>query len=254
MNSCLYRGTVTHARLRPRRNTFRYGIYFLYVDLDEIDELDGRLTGFSHNRFNLVALHDRDHGARDGSALRPWMECLLERVGISLDGGRVCLLTFPRVLGFRFCPVSFWYCFHADGTLRAVLAEVNNTFHQHHNYLLYKQGQPLSPEDIHRVTKIFHVSPFIQIENAHYQFRLSAPGDDLSVSIAEPVEGETLLVASIALTRRPLTDIELSKAVLRFGPMSLRALVLIHWQAVKLLAKGVRYRPKPELPETETSV
>ncbi len=244
-DSRIYRGTVAHERTPPHANRFRYGIYFLFVDIEDLEGLDARLRLFGHNRAAPVSLHDRDHGPHDGTALRPWMERLLSSADIELEGGRIFLLTFPRVFGFRFYPVSFWFCHHVDGSVRAVLAEVRNTFGGHHNYLLHDGGAPMDLAKIRPgKAKAFHVSPFIGM-GARYEFRLSEPSDELTLSIHDYVDGPLLLVASLSLRAAPLTDRELARTVLRFGPMPMRAWVLIHYQALKLLAKGVRFAPAP---------
>jgi len=251
-NSRLYTGHVSHERKIPTRNAFRYGVYFLYADLAELDALDARLRLFGHNHAALVSFHDRDHGPRDGSPLRPWIDALLADAGIDLTGGSVRILAFPRVLGFKFYPVSVWYCFDAGGVPVAVLAEVQNTFRQHHNYLLHNSGEPFSFGSKTEKRKVFHVSPFIEMD-AHYEFRLSEPADKLSVGIYDYVKGPLLLVASVSLSARELTDKALAKAVLRYGPMSLRAWLLIHFQALRIVAKRIKYIPKGPLPEKETT-
>ncbi len=249
----LYVGVTAHERLLPVSNIFRYGVYFLYADIDGLDEAADGLRFFSHNALNLAALWDEDHGSRDGSPLRPWIDALLARADLDLEGGKVMLLAFPRILGFRFYPASFWYCFHADGTLRAILAEVNNTFHQHHNYLLHRHGQTLSWGEELKAVKSFYVSPFIGME-ARYGFRFSDPQERLSLSILDTVDGEPLLRAALRLERKPLTDAALMAAVLRYGPMSARAWLLIRWQAVRLLRKGLKYHRPAPLPREETSL
>ncbi len=254
ISSCIYRGTVRHNRLRPKKNAFKYGAYFLYLDIDKLDYLDRSLKFFSHNRFNIFYFTERDHGARNRTSLRRYIENLLEQVNINIEGGQIMLLSFPRAFGFRFFPVSFWYCFHRDGSLMAIMAEVNNTFRQHHNYLLHKSGQQLNWGEKLQAQKIFHVSPFIQMEDVYYQFEFSEPSDNLKVKISEPVEGQTLLIARVDLKRRELRDSEILRTMLRFGPMSARALSFIYWQAIKIMAKGIKYIPKPELPEKETSL
>lgn len=254
MKSALYTGFVTHERKIPVRNRFRYGIYFLYLDLGELEELDRSLRLFGHDHFALMQLRDRDHGPLDGSPLRPWIDSLLGRAGIDLEGGHVGLLTFPRVLGFGFYPISFWFCFHADGTARAVLAEVHNTFGEHHNYLLHKGGEVMDlANDRPRVTKVFHVSPFIEMD-AKYEFHFTEPAEKLAISIYDHVKGPLLLVASVDLKREPLTDRSIFRTFLRYGPMSLRAWLLIHFQAIKIFAKRVRYVPHPKPPEEDTSL
>lgn len=254
MNSRLYLGTVTHDRTMPAVNRFRYGIYYVYADLSELDSLDGALKRFGHNRRALVSVWDEDHGPRDGSPLRPWIDSVLERAGIDLTGGSVRLLTFPRVMGFRFYPVSFWYCFDSDGLPRAVLAEVQNTYRDHHNYLLHRSGEVFDWTATYPGSKAFFVSPFIRRENVDYTYDFSEPGDDLFVSISDFLDGERVLTASVALTAEPLTDAGLARAVRRMGPISARALFLIHWQAIKLLLKRVPFHPHFDPPEEETSL
>jgi len=250
VNSRLYTGRVSHERRTPKRNAFRYGIYYLYADLDELDELDSRLRLFGHNRFGLFSLGDAEHGPRDGSPLRPWIDGVLAECGIDLAGGSVRLLTFPRVLGFKFYPVSFWYCFATDGTPLAVLAEVQNTFGQHHNYLLHNGGKPFDFGHKTEKVKVFHVSPFIEMD-ARYEFRLSEPKEKLSIALYDYVKGPLLLVAAVSLESRELTDRSILRTFFRYGPMSLRAWLLIHFQALRIVSKGIRYIPKPSPPDKE---
>jgi len=259
VRSRLYTGEVAHHRVRPKRNEFRYGIYFLLLDLAELDELDGDLRLFGHGHRAWTELRDRDHGPRDGSPLRPWIDGELARADIDLEGGSVLLLTFPRTGPFGFYPVSFWYCYHADGILRAVLAEVQNTFGEHHNYLLHDHGRPLDLANRPEVTKSFHVSPFIEMD-ARYRFHFTEPGlgyvegDPLDVRIYDEVRGELLLVAQVRLKAEELSDASIGRALRRFGPMSLRAGALILFQAGRLLAKGIRWLPKPDPTDEETTL
>lgn len=256
MRSRLYVGHTTHSRTRPVQNRFRYPIYFLYLDLDELPEVDRQLRVFSHNSPGLVAFYDRDHGARDGSSLKAWFENdVLARAGIELgEGGRVGVLSIPKVLGFGFYPVSFWYAWRADGLPVAVMAEVQNTFRDHHNYLLHSNGEPYDWTSRPSATKVFYVSPFIQIEDVRYEFHFSEPGETLSASVYDYVEGTLLLTASIALKAQPLTDRNVLRQVMRIGPMSARALMLIHGQAIKLYRRGVPFYSHPTPPTEETSL
>jgi uncharacterized protein len=257
MKSALYTGRVMHERTRPVRNTFEYGVYFLYVDLADLERLALRLRLFSNDGPGLLSLKDADHGPRDGTPLRPWIDSLLASAGIDLDGGQVMLLAFPRVFGFRFFPASFWYCFHRDGSIRAVLTEVNNTFRQHHNYLIHENGRPLVWGKTYAARKVFHVSPFIQMD-ATYRFRFGEPGEELTTLILDNVHDgtdvEPLLIAGIKVRSRALSDANLLKALLRYGPMSARAMVLIHYQALRLFLKGAKYIPPGPLPPEETSL
>ncbi len=252
--SRLYRGRIRHKRTTPAENSFDYGVYYVMVDVDRLDELDAGLKRFGHNNRALVSVHDIDHGPRDGSPLRPWIDGLLGQAGIDLEGGQVLLLTFPRVLGFKFFPVSFWYCYHADGTALAVLAEVQNTFRDHHNYLLHNQGAALDWKNRPKMAKAFYVSPFIQREDVQHEFRFTPPDDTLAVTISDFVSGPLVLTTTVSLAAEPLTDAGLLRAVMRMGPVSARAMVLIHWQALKLFAKRVPFYPHTPPPSEETSL
>ena len=254
MHSRIYSGTVMHERFGRIRNRFSYRIYFLLVDLDEVQELSSRYGAFAHNGRAKMSLWDQDHGPRDGSPLKPWITDTAAQVGVDLDGGRVMLLTFPRVAGFKFFPVSFWYCYSSDGILRAVLAEVQNTYRDRHNYLIHADGEPLKLDDAFPHNKVFFVSPFIPIDGIGYTFRFSEPSDTLQASIMDSQDGKPLLVASIDLASEELTDASVRTAVKRLGPMSLRAQVLIYWQAVRLLFKGARIHDHVPPPEEETTL
>jgi len=226
----------------------------LYLDLDELDELNERLSRFACNGRALVSFHEADHGPRDGSALKPWIEGLLSRAGVDLDGGAVRILSIPRVFGGKFYPVSFWYCFHADGTLRAILAEVQNTFGDHHSYLLHDSGAPMSWESRPMMPKAFYISPFIPIENVRHHFAFTEPGDTISASVNDHIDGKLVLTTNLSLSAEELSDANLLRAVLRMGPMSARALLLIHWQALRLVLKRVPFLMRNSPPAEEVSL
>src|SRR4051812_17364575 len=131
--SALYTGWVMHRRLRPRRHQFRYRVFSLLVELDELSLLDRKLKLFAWNRFGLFSFHDRDHG--DGRPLRAWLDSLLENAGIQADGSRR-VLCYPRILGYVFNPLSVWFCHDRTGALKAMIYEVHNTFDERHFYVL----------------------------------------------------------------------------------------------------------------------
>lgn len=245
----LYPSRVMHRRLIAPFHRFVYRVFYLLLDVDRIGELHARLRLFSRNRFNLVAFHDRDHG--DGSGrLRAWAERLLAAGGVRLDGGRIRLLCLPRLLGFAFNPIAIWYCEHRDGSLRAVIAEVRNTFGERHSYLLASGGRPMPYEGPHAKDKCFHVSPFLDLVG-RYAFRFGEPGPTVRVWIHEEREGVPILDATVAGERRALTDGALLRQALAMPWMTLKVVWGIHWQALKLFARGAKFHRKPEPPEPE---
>jgi DUF1365 family protein len=241
----IYFTRVLHRRLVPVDYRFSYRVFSLLLDLDALSDL--RLRFLSLNRFNLLSFHERDHGPRDGSPLKPWAEDLLRRKGIDIEGGRILLLCFPRVLGYGFNPLSIWYCHHRDGSLRAVIAEVNNTFGEHHFYLLCNAGLPLSWPVTQSVEKVFHVSPLMGMD-ARYDFRLADPSDRLSVLIKQFQNGELTLIASQQGAGYALSDKRLLAALFRVPLMTFKVVAAIHWQALKIWLRGAPFFPKPAPP------
>lgn len=247
----LYAVTVMHRRRIAPLYRFTYRLFYLLVDIDRLGELHRQRRCFSHNRFNLLALHDRDYGARGAMSLRAWVEERLASAGIGLDGGRIRLLTLPRVLGFAFNPINLWYCDHADGRLRAVIAEVHNTFGDTHCYLLRAASDdgddayPLRQDK----DKCFHVSPFFD-RVGRYAFDLDRPGDRLRIGIHETREGQPILDATLAGVREPLSDGRIVGQVLRMPWMTLKVVFGIHWQALKIWLRGARFHARPEPPPT----
>jgi uncharacterized protein len=239
----LYATRVMHRRRVAPFYRFVYRVFYLFVDIDRLDVLSARLRLFSLDRFNLLSLRTRDHG--DGRGLRTWAENLLRARGIELDGGRIRLLAFPRVLGFAFNPISLWYCEHRDGGLRAVIAEVNNTFGEKHCYVLASAGAPLPYEEPIEKDKLFHVSPFFD-RAGQYRFILSAPQARIRVAIHETREGEPILDATLAGERRALTDVAIFGQVLRMPWMTIKVVAGIHWEALKLWLRGAKFHRKPD--------
>ena len=247
--SCLYFGRVMHKRLMPFRHRLDYRVFSLYVDLDELPALSERLWFFSHNRWNLFSFVDRDFGARDGTALRPWLDDRLAEAGIDLEGGAVRLLCFPRLLGYVFNPLTIWYCHHKSGRLAALLYEVHNTFGERHGYLIaVDPGREPGAPILQTCDKKFYVSPFIGMV-ATYHFRLAEPDDRLAVVIRQWTPEGELLVASQTGRRRPMNDKSLLKAFIGFPLMTLKVIAGIHWHAFKLWRKGAKLVPHPPAPD-----
>lgn len=234
----LFLGHVMHRRLRPVVNAFVYPVF--YVQLPVRDLTAGNCGIFGVDRSNLLSFRSRDHGARDGSPLLPWIQALLREHGLA-DDGEIMLQTFPRVCGLLFNPVSFWFCHNRAGELIAVLAEVNNTFGGHHNYLLHRAGAALRDGEELRADKLFHVSPFNEIEGGYrFRFHLARPIPLARIDY-DDADGELLLTA-ISGKAQAWTARALLGAFLRMPLLTAGVVFRIHWQALKLWLKGVPFR------------
>ncbi len=243
--SALYRGGVMHRRLRPRAHRLNYRVFWLLLDLAEIDELDRRLRLFSRNRFNLISFHDRDHGDRSGASLRSQIEVFLGRAGIDIGDGAVRLLTMPRVLGYVFNPISLYYCHHADGGLAAMVYEVTSTFGVRHAYVIPVPEADRAMGLIRQgAAKALYVSPFMGME-MDYAFRGHAPGERLDLTIDGLDADGILITAAMSAERRPLEDRDLLIAAVALPLMTLKVMAAIHWEALKLWLKGVRPTRQP---------
>ena len=236
-------GRVRHARLRPARNVFEYSTYFLVLPMRALR--DGQnATGLVRNRFGLISFHDRDHGDGGADALA-WLESLLATEGVSDADGEIWLQTYPRVLGYVFKPVSFWYAHRRDGSLAAIVAEVNNTFGERHCYLL--AGPELAFGREVTAQKQFHVSPFCRVEG-RYRFRFMRTADRIVARVDHDDSAGALLETSVSGHLEPLTAASARRAFWGMPLMTLGVIVRIHWQALRLWAKRVPFIRKPEAP------
>lgn len=253
--SALYAGTVMHQRLRPLRHRLRYRVFSLLVDLDELPALHSRLRLFSLNRFNLFSLQERDYGAGTADSLRAHVDRQLLDAGL-VAGGPVRLLTMPRILGYAFNPLSVYFCHRPDGALQALLYEVNNTFGERHSYLIEVDGDAASAERIQqRCAKQFHVSPFLALA-MDYTFYVTPPASDrqtLAVGVTAHDADGPVLVARMTTQRRPLTDARLLQAFVTHPLLTLKVVGAIHWEALRLWAKGAKVHPKPQPPAHSVS-
>ena len=219
--SAIYLGRVMHQRLRPRRHKFEYRGFWFVFDIDEIDALAGRLKTFSRNRFNLFSFYDRDYGDRSGEPPRAHVERHMTEAGLTPDGGRIELLTLPRILGFVFNPLSTYFIHGADGRLRAILWEVSNTFGERHSYLI--------------------------------RFRVAPPKARMTVSITGSDREGVMIVAAMNGERRALGDRALFAAFASVPFMTLKVVAAIHWEALRLWIKGARFRSSPPPPAAPVS-
>lgn len=256
-----------HARFAPKAHRFVYRIFLFALDLDELDALHGKLRLFSFKRRNLYSFRDGDYlptqePVFNGSAgplgppssaparravapcpsLKHRVVAYLSTRGIDLTGGRVLLVTLPRVLGYLFNPVSFYFCYDRTGTPLAALAEVTNTFKEMKPYLLGPEAQAGGAFRL-RVPKHFYVSPFSDVDVA-FDFQVRAPGDRLSIQIDDYVGTARTLTSTLTGPRQPLTDRRLAWFTLKYPLITLKVISLIHWHALRLWFKNVPWFAK----------
>lgn len=248
MNSWAYLSRTTHQRIEPSGFRFTYKLFYLFLDIDHVDAASAASRLLSYNRPNLFSFYDRDHGDYSGEPLRAWAESVFREGGIEIGGGRIMLLALPRVLGFVFNPLSVFFGYDPDGRLRGVLYAVRNTFGEAHVYVAPARDGGSSQT----ASKAFYVSPFLAV-HGDYSFALHAPGDRLSLTVKNIVEGRVEHLASLTGVRTSITDWRLLAVFFGLPLMTLGVVAAIHWQALKLWVAGARYRRKPPAPDAALS-
>lgn len=238
----LYLGEVMHLRLEPRRHQFRARLVTMLLDLDRLPQTAARLRRFALDRRGPVGFRTRDHGPRDGTALRPWVEAQLARVEIA-PPAHIGLLAMPRIWGFGFNPLSLYWCWDAQARVSAVVAQVKNTFGDQHAYVLRPADEGPILRDAR--TKHFFVSPFMDMDQ-RYRFELAEPGETLRIRIRQgPAEGPDRMIAVQTGAARPLTDARLARLAFAAPLHGLKPMAAIHWQALRLALKGVPFLGHP---------
>ncbi|MAH84980.1 MAG: DUF1365 domain-containing protein [Rhodospirillaceae bacterium TMED8] len=252
-NSAIYEGQVSHERLRPKYHSFRYSVYSLLLDLDELPLLDKSFWAFTYNRPGPIAFYDADHGPTTGEPLRPWVENLLRSAGLQPDGGPINILCYPRILGYTFNPLSVFFCYNHDGGLLALLYEVCNTFKERHTYVLrIADSDSLTIKQ--SCKKELYVSPFIGMK-CEYHFRIAPPTDTVNITIRQEDKDGILLAASFVGKHRVLDSNALRSIFLRFPFLSLKIILGIHWEGAQLWLKGLRvFRHQPAKSSVQSSV
>lgn len=240
LNSAIYSGWITHSRLVPRRHRFRYRVWWMLIDIDELGTLDRILQLFSHNRFNLCALHDSDYG-HGSVGLRGYVEGRLSDAGLSHASARIELLTMPRLCGYAFNPLSIFFCRDAAGTVAAIIYEVHNTFGERHSYVI-EAADTGSGIVRHTAAKAFYVSPFMN-NTQDYAFRVHVPCESVAVAISASQDGENVIHTALHGRRLPLTSAALLSRCIAHPLLTLKVIGAIHWEAFRIWSKGVAIRP-----------
>jgi DUF1365 family protein len=238
-------GQVMHRRLRPVEHAFTYSVFSIVLSIRRLAEAQNAI--FSIDRHNLLSFWQKDHGPRDGSPLLPWIERTLHEHHLCADG-EILLQTFPRVSGFVFNPVSFWYCYNHAAQLIAVLAEVNNTFGGQHQYLLQNtQTAVIGEGDPLHASKVFHVSPFNQIEG-HYSFRFHLHDAGLKTHIDYFDNNGLLLMTAMSGALHRWSVRKLLSTLMRMPLLTAGIVVRIYWQAIRLWLKKVPFHGARGIP------
>lgn len=262
-SSALYVGRVVHTRLHPCHHRLTYACYWLLLDLERLDALDAGLRLFSRERFNVFSMRNADYGDGSTEPLRKQAKRDLAKAGIDLEGGRILLLSMPRILGHGFNPLSVYFCYRADGTLAALIYEVHNTFKQRHSYVIPALASQVAANPVSMVTphggisqtcsKTFYVSPFLDMDLT-YRFEIAEPSEQARVGIRVYDKDQLILTASLSGDRVPLTDTALMRVFATHPLLTLKVVAAIHWEALRLWWKGVRLVPRPEPPEHRVTI
>lgn len=247
--ACLYAGDVMHQRMKPVGHRFRYRVYSLLIDLDRLDEADRLSPLFSVNGTNVMSFHEADHlRGVDQPSLRAHVDTLLAEAGLEQRAARLELACYPRIFGQVFNPLSVYYAYDGAGQPLALVYEVRNTFGENHTYVCRIEAGDVTPAGIRQSrSKLFYVSPFVEME-ARYNFRMNVPGEQLKWRILETDRSGPLLAATYNGNRRALTTGAILNCLLQIPLLMWKIVGGIHYEALKLWLKGMRYVPRPAPP------
>ena len=239
MNSCIYNGEVNHTRFKPVKHFLNYKTFSLFIDLDEIEQLDKSISIFSYNKFNIFSFYNKDHGDRDGNCLKKWVISNLQKYKIEGNISKIKILCYPRIFGYVFNPLSIFYCYEND-KLKSIFYEVKNTFNEQHTYIFkIKDGEEIKQ----KCKKKFYVSPFMDMET-FYNFKLIDPNQRLSVMIKQTDAEGTVLTATQTGYKKEFNFKQLLINFFRYPLMTLKIISSIHFEALLLWKKGAIYRKR----------
>ena len=242
--SHLLRGKVRHRRTQPMPYELEHDVFYLALDLDEIDEVADRLRLFSRNRRNVLALRDRDHWIPEASDLRASVHGHLRTEGFDPTGWRITFIATPRVLGYQFNPASFYLCRDSEGSMQVIVIEVHNTHGERRLYTLRPERRGTAWVDA--MDKDFYVSPFIDMD-AHYTVRVQDDPGRLRIAMTETEHGEPLLTATLVADRKRLTDRVLLRTLLGVPLATQKTIVAIHLHAWRMWRRGFTFHRHSEV-------
>ena len=239
-NSVIYNGKVIHRRFKPKEHYFKYNVFSLLIDLDELEIIQNKIKIFSYNKFNIISFYETDHGPRDGTSLKKWIIKNLKDIGINNENIQIKLLCYPRIFGYAFNPLSVFFIYNKNSRLISILYEVKNTFGEQHTYIFKTDDDKII---INNCSKKFHVSPFIEME-CHYNFKVLKPSGKISVIIDQSDKDGKLLYASQDGDARELNEKNLLISFISHPLMTFKIIVAIHYEALKLWLKGIKFVKK----------
>ena len=241
INSAIYNGQVIHKRFKPKVHYFKYKVFSLLIDLSELEKLDQNVNFFSFNKFNLISFYEKDHGERNGSPLKLWVQKNLEKNNIQAKDIKIKILCYPRIFGFVFNPLSVFYIYDNNSNLISILYEVKNTFGEQHTYIFKTNTNHNLIQ--HMCKKKFHVSPFMEMDCIYF-FRLLKPGSKISIIIDQNDKEGKILYASQDGIRSEITNANFIKSYLKHPLMTFKIILAIHYEGFKLWSKGIKFIKK----------
>ena len=235
-NSKIYTGKVIHKRFKPKEHYFKYNVFSLLIDLNELEEINKYIKFFSHNKFNIISFYDKDHGDRDGSSIKLWVKKNLRNIGIMTEDISIKLLCYPRIFGYVFNPLSTYFIYNKHSELISIFYEVKNTFGEQHTYIFKAQDEKTVQN---KCKKKFYVSPFIEMD-CEYHFKTLNPREQLSVVINQNDKDGKLLFASQDGISKDFNNKNLILSYLTHPLMTFKIIGAIHYEAFKLWAKRIK--------------
>lgn len=255
MKSCLYEGQVRHQRFWPRPHRFDYRVFYVYLDLDELDTVFARRLFWSGTRPALAWFRRADYLGNRNIPLKQAVQDRVEQATGTRPQGPIRMLTHLRYFGLVFNPVTFYYCFDRnDDHIETIVAEITNTpWNERHAYVLpaaHSTGERGRLQ--FSMQKDFHVSPFMPMD-MQYRWSFSSPNDALNVHMVNLKQDAVAFTATMALTRKPMTAANCASVLLRYPLMTLKVIAAIYWQALRLYAKRVPFFTHPDKREPKST-
>lgn len=244
IKSGLIKAKIMHKRFLPKVNQFVYNVFYICKEISEIYKIKSPF--FSINKFNFFSFYNRDYGKKNSENPEIWLQEILFENNIKIDG-KIFLITHPRILGYVFNPINFWLCFDKNQQLIAVLCEVNNTFKESHSYLIFdKENGKIDNKKFYQSYKEFHVSPFMKREG-FYKFRFDLNQEKILITIDYfNQENQKMLITSLSGKITKFNNLALIKNFIFIPFLTFKVIFLIHYQALKLILKKIKYVKKPK--------